>query len=165
MRYFGARMLAAIALFLLSADAGVEAAAPKALFVLATSQEAVDKWAAAKPAERAAVKGIVDKVKINERVWAAIVLDGYTLPRSRKVELNADLIIVDSTGRTVVEKVSAATARTFDPKTQTAVVLKPVGGLIYGVTDPEGLYTARVTIWDQIRGEAAKSETQFTVTR
>ena len=34
-----------------------------------------------------------------------------------------------------------------------------------GVTDPEGVYTARVTIWDQIRGEATKAEFQFTVTR
>ncbi len=162
-------MLVAIAAVLLSADAGSAdagvAAAPKALLLLATNQEAIDKWVAAKPAQRAGIKGVVDKVKINERVLAAIVLDGYTLPRSRKVELNADLVIVDSTGRTVLEKVSAAVARDFDPKTQSAVVLKPVGGILYGTTDPEGMYTARVTIWDQIRGEATKAELQFMVTR
>ena len=70
-----------------------------------------------------------------------------------------------TTGRVVLEKASAATARVFDPKTQTAVVLKPIGSLNYGVTDPEGVYTATVTVWDQIRGEASKTVAQFTVTR
>ena len=158
-------MIAAIALLVLSADAGTPVVAPKAAVLLAPTVDVFDKWAAAKPAERAAVKGLVDKVKINERMMLAIVLDGYELPRSRQVDLVADIVITDSTGRVVLEKASAAGARIFDPKTQTAVVLKPLGALLYGVTDPEGVYTAKVTVWDQIRGDSAKAVTQFTVTR
>lgn len=161
-------MLAAFAAAVLVAapDAGTGlVTGPKAVLLLAPNAEVFDKWVAAKPAERAALKGLTDKVKINERVMVAIALDGYQLPRSRRVELTADITITDSTGRTVLEKASAATARSFDPKTQTAVLLKPVGALIYGVTDPEGVYTARVTIWDQIRGESAKTVSQFTVAR
>ena len=160
-------MIAAIALFILAAeptDAGA-APAPKAVLLLAANADVFDKWATLKPSERATFKGLVDKVKINERTLLAIALDGYALPRSRKVDLNADIVIEDPNGRVVLEKASAANARVFDPKTQTAVVLKPIGALIYGVTDPEGVYTARVTVWDQIRGESSKLVTQFTVTR
>lgn len=160
-------MIAALALLVLSAppDAGAPAVAPRAVVLLAPTAEVFDKWAMAKPAERGAVKGLVDKVKINERVMLAIVLDGFELPRSRQVDLVADIVITDSTGRVVLEKASAAGARSFDPKTQTAVVLKPIGALLYGVTDPEGVYTAKVTVWDQIRGDSAKAVAQFTVTR
>jgi hypothetical protein len=147
-----------------AADAGV-AAAPKAVLLLAASSDVFEKWVTTPPAHRAALKGLVDKVKINERTLLAIVLDGYELPRSRRVELNADVVITDSTGRVVLERASIATARMFDPKTQSAVLLRPLGALIYGVTDPEGVYTVKVTVWDQIRGEAAKTVAQFTVTR
>jgi hypothetical protein len=162
-------LLGALVALTLTADAGAAADAgvlgPRALLLLASEPEAFDRWAAAKPSERSKVKGLTDKVKINERTLVAIVLDGYELPKSRRVELNADIVIIDSTGRTVLEKASAATARTFDPATQTAIVLKPIGALNYSVTDPEGVYVAKVTIWDQIRGESAKVVTQFTVTR
>lgn len=157
-------MIAALALFILAADAGVPSA-PKAVVLLAPTPDVFDKWEAAKPSERAGVKGLTDKVKINERMLIAIAVDGYELPRSRKVELNADIVITDSTGRVVLEKVSAAMARVYDPKTQVGLVLKPLGALIYGVTDPEGVYTAKVTVWDQIRGESMKTVAQFTVSR
>ncbi|MBK7864854.1 MAG: hypothetical protein IPJ65_40895 [Archangiaceae bacterium] len=138
---------------------------PRAVVLLATSPDVFEKWATARPAERGSMKGLTEKVKINERTLIAIGLEGYQLPRSRRVELSADIVIIDSTGRTVLEKASVAGARLFDPKTQTAVLLKPFGALNYGVTDPEGVYTAKITVWDQIRGESSKTETQFTVSR
>jgi hypothetical protein len=162
-------LIAALMALTLGADGGAEVAlakaAPRAQLLIANDTAVFDKWLAAKPAERAAVKGLTDKVKINERSVVAIVLDGYELPHSRKVELVADIVIVDSTGRTVLEKASVANGRTFDPKTQTAVLLKPTGSLIYGVTDPEGVYTVKLTVWDQIRGEASRAVSTFTVSR
>jgi hypothetical protein len=120
---------------------------------------------ATKPDQRGTVKGLVDKMKINERVAFAIVLDRYELPKSRKVDLTADLLIVDSTGRTVVDKVSVATAKTWDPATQFAVPLKPATAMYFGTTDPEGIYSLKVTVWDQVRGTHVESTQQFTVTR
>jgi hypothetical protein len=146
-------------------DAGVAGATPKPLGLIATDPGVIEKWVATKPDQRATVKGLVDKMKINERVAFAIVLEGYELPKSRKVDLTADLLIVDSTGRTVVDKVSVATAKTWDPATQFAVLLKPMTGMYFGTTDPEGVYSLKVTIWDQVRGSHVESTQQFTVTR
>lgn len=159
-------MLAALALLSLAAapDAGTAPAA-KAVILLAREAEAFDRWAAAKRSDRAAVKGLEGRLKINERMLVAIVLDGYELPRSRQVDLTADIVVTDSTDRVVLDKASAAIARTFDPKAQTAVVLKPLGALLYGVTDPEGVYTVKVTLWDQIRGQSYKAVLQVPVSR
>jgi hypothetical protein len=147
------------------ADAGVAAVPAKPLALIATDTGVIEKWVATKPEQRGTVKGLVDRVKINERVAFAIVLDGYELPRSRKVDLTADLLITDSTGRTVVDKVSVATAKTWDPAKEFAVMLKPLTGMYFGTTDPEGAYSLKVTVWDQVRGTHVESTQQFTVTR
>jgi hypothetical protein len=148
------------------ADAGVaEARAPRPALLIGVDDVPITRWIEAKPEQRAAIKGLTDKLKINDRYAVAIALDGYELPRSRRVDLSADLLITDSTGRVVVDRVSAATAKTWDPKTQVAVLLKPLTALSFGTTDPEGVYTVKVTIWDQVRGTHSEAQTQFTVTR
>src|SRR3954462_14752891 len=121
---------------------------PKAVALIATGPDVLDKWAAAKPSERAKVKGLVDKVKINERVAFAVVLDGYELPKNRQVDLTCDVKITDSTGRDVIDRVSLGLAKTWAPKTQFAVLLKPVTALQFGTTDPEGVYHVKITVWD-----------------
>lgn len=161
---------AALLALMLSADAGTAPAdagsayAPKAVVLMAPTTETFDKWVTVRGAEREKLK-LADKLKVNDRVLMAIALDGYELPRSRKVDITSDVVITDSTGRVVMEKASAAAAHSFDPKLQTALLLAPIGSLYYGVTDPEGVYTVKVTIWDQIRGESYKTTASFTVFR
>jgi hypothetical protein len=138
---------------------------PKAVPLIATGPEVIDKWVAAKPTERAKVKGFVDKVKINERLAFAVAVDGYELPKSRKVDLRCDVKITDSTGRDVVDRVSLLLAKTWDPKTEFAVLLKPVTALQFGTTDPEGVYQVKITVWDSVRGTHVEAETHFTVYR
>jgi hypothetical protein len=137
----------------------------KPLFVLADSEAAIDKYVLAKPAERAKVKGILTKVTVGARVAGAIIVDNYELPYSRRVDVSADVLITDPEGKEILDKVSLAGAQTMDPKVMFALPLKPVFGLMFGLTDREGEYKVQVTVRDHIRGSSAKLETKFTVTR
>lgn len=146
------------------ADAGV-ARKPKPVFMIFDDQPAAEKFIVARPNERAAIKGVLSKVTIGKRAIGAIMLEGYELPFSRRVDLTADLTITDPTGRVVLDKASVAAASTMDPKTMTLVPLAPVVGLMYGLTDPEGEYLVHLKVWDQVRGESTVLDTRFTVTR
>jgi hypothetical protein len=147
-------------------DAGTAAApALKAIALISTDSAVLEKWVTLKPAERAKLAGLTDKLKVDERVVVGIALDGYTLPKSRLVDLTCDVVITDPTGQLLLEKVSIAGTRTWDPKTQSAVPLKPTFGLIFGTTDPEGVYKMKITVWDQVRGVSTVSESTFTVSR
>lgn len=145
-------------------DAGV-AAEPKPVMLIASGPDVFDKWITAKPEQRAAVKGFTDKLKIGERYAFAAVIEGYELPKSRMVDLTADVQITDPTGRVVTDKVSMFTAKTWDPKKQFVVPMKPAMTLYFGTTDPEGQYDVKITVWDQVRGTHVELKTQFTVTR
>ena len=125
----------------------------------------VDKYALAKPGERAGIKGVLTKLTIGKRAAGAILVESYELPFSRRVDLSADVVITDPTGRVVLEKASIAGAQTMDPKTMVLVPLAPTFGMMFGLTDPEGEYKVRVTIWDSVRGASAVLETKFLVTR
>lgn len=146
-------------------DAGVAAAKMKPVLVLMEDAAQIDKYVVAKPAERAAMKGILSKVTIGKRAAAAILVEGYELPYSRRVDLNADIVITDPTGRVVLDKASVAGAQTMDPKTMLLVPLLPTFGLVFGLTDPEGDYKVRIVLWDQVRGASSVLETKFQVTR
>lgn len=151
-------------------DAGLAAKAPgawaaKPIFLLAEDEKAIDKYALAKPSERAAVKGILQKLTVGKRAAAAILLEGYELPQSRRADLSADLVVMDPTGRTVIDKVSVSVAKTMDPQTMILVPLKPVFGMVFGLTDLEGEYQVRITVWDHVRGSSTNLETKFQLTR
>ncbi|GEM_PF-3041945 len=149
-----------------AADAGVAPAAKmRPLLVLMDDAAQIDKYVIAKPAERAAMKGILSKVTVGKRAAAAILVEGYELPYSRRVDLNADIVITDPTGRVVLDKASVAGAQTMDPKTMLLVPLLPTFGLVFGLTDPEGDYKVRIVLWDQVRGSSSVLETKFQVTR
>ena len=77
----------------------------------------------------------------------------------------ADVVITDPTGRVVIDKAGIAGAQTMDPKTMLLVPLTPTFGLMFGLTDPEGEYKVRITLWDQVRGASALLETKFVVAR
>ncbi len=147
-------------------DAGTAAApALKAVALISTDTTLIDKWVTLKSAERAKLPGLTDKLKVDERYVVAVALDGYTLPKSRRVDLTCDVVVTDPTGQPVLERVSIAGARNWDPKTQLAVPLKPLFGLMFGTTDPEGVYKLKVTVWDQVRGTSTVGESTFTVSR
>ena len=162
-------LLALIAVTAHAADGGAAPAdagsGPRALFVLADDEAAIDKYVLAKPSERAAIKGILTKVTIGKRTAGAILVEGYELPYSRRVDVSADLVITDPEGREVIDKASISGARTMDPKTMLLLPLKPVFGLMFGLTDREGEYKVRITVWDHVRGSSTSLETRFVVTR
>lgn len=149
-------------------DAGTAAAPakkPKPVFMIFEDQASAEKFIVLKPAERAKAKGVLTKVTIGKRALAAIMLEDYELPFSRRVDLTADITITDPTGRVVLDKASVAAANTMDPKTMTLVPLSPGLGLMYGLTDPEGDYKVHLVIWDQVRGESTTLDTKFPVSR
>lgn len=147
-------------------DAGV-AKQPKPVFVVFEDQAAAEKYVVLKtPAERANAKGVLKKVTIGKRATGAIMLENYELPFSRRVDLTVDVVIIDPTGRVVLDKASAASAsKDWDPKNMPLVPFGPALGLMYGLTDPEGEYTLKLKVWDQVRGESTSLDTKFTVSR
>ncbi len=149
-----------------SVDAGdplVWKAKPVLLFV--EDPAVADKYALAKPNERAAIKGVLSKLTIGKRAAGALFLENYELPFSRRCDLAADIVITDPTGRVVLDKAGIAGAQTMDPKTMVLVPLTPSFGMMFGLTDPEGEYKVRVVVWDQVRGASTVLETKFLVTR
>lgn len=147
------------------ADAGTVAWKAKPVVVFASDQATLEKYATLKPAERAKLKTIITTPKIGTRVEMGIFVEGYELPYSRRVDLSADVSITDVTGRSLLEKASFAGAQTMDPKTMLLVPLKPYASLMWGLTDREGEYQLKVTIWDHVRGTSTRLETKFNVTR
>lgn len=164
-------LFALVASSAFAADAGVpkpdagSAVKSKPVFLIFEDQPAAEKYVVMKPAERKSAKGILTKVTVGKRATGAIMLEGYELPFSRRVDLTADITITDPTGRVVLDKASVAAASTWDPKNMTLVPLSPAIGLMYGLTDPEGEYKVHLTIWDQVRGESTMLDTKFTVSR
>lgn len=154
-----------------SADAGaVDAGSPlvwkaRPVLLLADDAAVIEKYALAKPNERAAIKGVLTKITVGKRSLAAILVDGYELPFSRRVDLTADIVITDPTGRVVLDKAGISGAQTMDPKTMVLVPLNPTFGMVFGLTDPEGEYKVRIMLWDQVRGASSLLETKFVVTR
>jgi hypothetical protein len=159
-----------------AADGGVatpaaaDAGAPlgwkaKPVLLFAEDAAVVDKYALARPSERAKIKGVLSKVTIGKRAAGAILVENYELPFSRMVDLAADVVITDPTGRVVLDKAGIAGARTMDPKTMVLVPLTPTFGMMFGLTDPEGEYKVRIVLWDQVRGASSVLETKFLVTR
>ena len=148
-----------------SPDAGPLAYKAKPAIFFSEDPTVFEKLILAKPAERAAMKGILQKLTIGKRAAAIIVVEGYELPFSRRVDLQADIVITDPTGRVILDKASVSGAQTMDPKTMLLVPLAPTFGMVFGLTDPEGDYKVRITLWDQIRGASSIVETKFTVTR
>ncbi|MBS1150104.1 MAG: hypothetical protein H6Q89_1802 [Myxococcaceae bacterium] len=154
-------------------DAGaatVDAGSPlgwraKPVLLFTDDPAVVEKYALAKPHERAAIKGVLTKLTVGKRAAGAILLENYDLPFSRRVDLAADVVITDPTGRVVLDKAGIAGAQTMDPKTMVLVPLTPTFGMMFGLTDPEGEYKVRVVVWDQVRGASAVLETKFLVTR
>src|SRR5882724_3658288 len=77
-------------------DAGAPAAADKSgpavspVFLVVENQEDLAKVEQLAPKDRPASKLLVTKMQIGKRYWAAICVDGYTIPRSRRVGLSAD---------------------------------------------------------------------------
>lgn len=160
--------LALLLLLAAGPDAGLAAppadAVLKPAIVLAeTKAPVLTEWHLKKPAERAALKGQLGKVTVKQRVVAALFLDGWELPKSRRVDVTADVVLTDPTGRVVLEKASAAIATEFDPRIHTALALTPHLPIILGATDPDGEYVLKVTVWDQVRGISAKTELRFKV--
>ena len=154
------------------ADAGsaLDAGSPlawkaKPVLLFAEDATVLDKYVIAKPNERAGIKGVLSKLTIGKRAAGAIVVENYELPFSRRVDLSADIVITDPTGRVVLDKASIAGAQTMDPKTMLLVPLLPTFGLMFGLTDPEGEYKVRIVLMDQVRGTASVLETKFVVTR
>ncbi len=160
-------------LVLAAPDAGVAAldagpalvAQPVPVFAIAEKPEPFDTFAITKAVDRPKVKGLLNKVTIGKRVMLAIFLDNYTLPSSRRVDLSADVVITDPNGRVTHEQVSAAQAKTLDPKTMFTVPLKPGVPLSLGLTDPEGTWKISITIWDLVRGSHSRLDSTFLVTR
>ena len=148
----------------LAKDAGT-AVKVKPILLFVDDPSVVEKYSLAKPNERAAIKGVLTKLTVGRRAAGAILLENYELPFSRRVDLAADVVITDPTGRVVLDKASIAATQTMDPKTMVLVPLAPTFGMVFGLTDPEGEYKVRVTVWDQIRGTSAVLETKFLVTR
>ena len=153
-----------------AADAGKPAADTvewKAVpvFAIAENEQALDKFAITKPAERSKIKGLVTKVTVGTRFAAAIFLDGYELPYSRRVDVSADIVITDPEGKEMLDRVSISGAQTMDPKVMLLLPLKPIFGLMFGLTDREGEYRVQITVRDHIRGELTKLDTKFLVTR
>ncbi len=146
-----------------SGPAAGESAATPVLLITETG-DALDKLEQVAPKDRAAFKGLVTKMVIGKHYTAGIFVDGYTLPRSRRVGLAADISITAPNGDVMVERVSAATARTIDPKLPT-VYLKPSLPIVWGLTDQEGEYTFRVKLYDEVRGESSVKVTRVTVVR
>ncbi len=137
----------------------------KPVFILAENDKVLDAYAIAKPADRAKIKGLLTKATVGARLAGAILLDGYELPYSRRVDVSADVLITDPTGREVVDRASISGASTMDPKTMLLLPLKPVFGLMFGLTDREGEYTVKITVRDNIRGAVTRLETKFVVSR
>ena len=137
----------------------------KPVLLLTDDPAVVEQYVAAKPPARAAMKGVLTKITIGRRAMGSVLLEGYQLPFSRRVDLTADVTITDPTGRVVLEKASLAGARTLDPKTMLLVPLAPSFPLMFGLTDPEGEYRVRITVWDQVRGASTVLETKFFVSR
>ncbi len=148
-----------------SADAGSVAKVARPVLLMTDDPAIVDKYVLAKPNERAAMKGVLTKLTVGKRAAGSILVENYELPFSRRVDLSADIVITDPTGRVVLEKASVAGAQTMDPKTMILVPLVPTFGLMFGLTDPEGEYKVRITLWDQVRGSSSVLETKFLVTR
>jgi hypothetical protein len=150
---------------LLGADGGAAAWKAKPVFVFAETDEALAQYALAKPANRAGLKGILKKVTVGSRAMAAVMLEDYELPYSRRIDVSADIVITDPTGREVLDKASVAGSRTMDPKTMVLVPLGPTFPLMFGLTDPEGEYRVHITVWDQVRGASTRLDTKFTLSR
>jgi hypothetical protein len=147
-----------------SADAGVAASKPRPAFALAKDSPTLEKWAKTKPEGRAAL-GLLKGVKIGERTFMGLFLENYELPASRKVDLSADVLILDCDKRIVLEKANAASTRTMDPKVHLAVPMLPTIELNYGNTDPDCVYSVKVTVFDLNRGVSWTTEGSFPVTR
>ena len=143
-------------------DAGV---ATRPFVAIAESEEPMPKVATAKPAERARVPGVLTTLLIGHTYTFAFFADAYTLPVSRVVDLNVDIVITDSTGRQVIEMANVSRARTMDPKTMFAVPLDPPLRLPLGLTDPEGVWMVRMILFDGVRGTTSRAESSFTVKR
>ena len=163
-----------VALMILAADAGperpdagvVDAGVPARPFVaIAETEEPIPKVATAKPADRARVPGVLTTLQIGKTYALAFFADGYTLPASRVVDLNVDVVITDSTGRQVVEMANVSRAKTMDPKTMLAVPLNPPLRLPLGLTDPEGVWKVHMILFDGVRGTTSRAESTFTVKR
>lgn len=147
-----------------AADAGVAAGKPRPAFALAKDSPTLEKWAKTKPEGRAAL-GLLKGVKIGERTFMGLFLENYELPASRKVDLSADVLILDCDKRIVLEKANAAGTRSMDPKVHIAVPLLPAVELNYGNTDPDCVYSVKVTVYDLNRGVSWTTEGSFPVTR
>lgn len=152
-----------------AADAGTAAAAANVssatpAFVVVENQDDLTKLEQLSAKDRAAAKGVVTKMQIGKRYVGAIFVDGYTLPRSRRVGLAVDVTIIDPNGDVRIERVSAASTKTMDPKLP-SVMLRPALPMSWGLTDLEGEYTVKVKLYDEVRGESSESRSKITVVR
>ncbi len=147
-------------------DAGTRSTgfAATPLFLVTETPEALEKLEQVAPKDRAANKTIVTKMQIGKRYYLGVFVDGYTLPRSRRVDLAADLTLTDPAGDVRVERASAATSQMIDPKNPTAF-LRPGLPMTWALTDLEGEYKVRIKLYDQVRGEFSESTGRFTVVR
>jgi hypothetical protein len=150
-----------------AADAGTAAAnvsTATPAFVVVENQEDLAKLEQLAPKDRATSKLVVTKMQIGKRYVGAILVDGYTLPRSRRVGLSVDVTIIDPNGDIRIERVSAASAKVVDPKLPTAL-LRPALPMTWGLTDLEGEYTVKLKLFDEVRGESSEARQKITVVR
>ncbi|MFT3835955.1 MAG: hypothetical protein QM723_03030 [Myxococcaceae bacterium] len=149
-------------------DAGTPAAANASpatpAFVVVENQDDLAKLEQLSAKDRAASKTVVTKMQIGKRYVGAIFVDGYTLPRSRRVGLGVDVTIIDPNGDVRIERVSAASTKTMDPKLPT-LMLRPPLPMTWGLTDLEGEYTVKLKLYDEVRGESSESRSKITVVR
>ena len=146
------------------ADAGVAPPKPHPVFAIGKGSPVLEQWAKSKPEARAALPTL-KTVKIGERAYFGIFLEGWELPASRKVDLSADILITDCNKRQVLEKANVAATKMMDPRVHVVVPLLPAVELMYGLTDPECAYSVKLTIFDLVRGTSWTSEGSFTVAR
>ncbi len=148
------------------ADAGTAAnvSPATASFVVVEKEEDLPKLEQLSAKERAASKLVVTRMQIGKRYIGAIFVDGYTVPRSRRIGLQVDVTILDPNGDIRIERVSAAQAKVVGPKLP-SVLLRPGLPMTWGLTDLEGEYTIKLKLYDEVRGESSDSSSKITVVR
>lgn len=95
-------------------------------------------------------------VRRGQQLIIPAVVTDYTYDAPGKIGLSADFLLVSPSGKTLLDAKKFSGSNNQDTRTPGLIVLNPVLNLTLDSTDPVGLYTVHITVWDGARSVLAE---------
>jgi len=124
--------------------------------VITESRGGLRKWLAMSNSERDRF-AIKQKFRPDQKGYLVLVLTNYDLARDGNVDLTAQLTLIGPDGTVVYEHRDLGKSAWGHPM-QGYLAIKPEVDFSFDANDRAGIYTCRVTVSDNLRGEVVSAE-------